>query len=142
MRLGSTRAESRTAMGLQPHTFRKFRSDAFDTDAYYQSSFQVYFDSAERVEYIELSRGQSSFGARYKGVDVFASRTDDVIALITRDAVVDESNPEFPYSYVFPSLELALWRSSLPDAPDDVSGHYFDTIGIGRSGYFSSRSSQ
>ena len=57
VRLGMTRAESRAAMDLPVESFRKSPNDAALTDAYLESSFQVFFDGGDRVEFIELSAG-------------------------------------------------------------------------------------
>ncbi|WP_244170753.1 hypothetical protein [Xanthomonas citri] len=47
----------------------------------------------------------------------------------------DPFDKELGYSYVFPALELALWR---PDM-EEPQGKYFSTVGIGCVGYFSRR---
>jgi hypothetical protein len=43
---------------------------------------------------------------------------------------------EIPYSYIFRSLQLSLWRPVLPSSPSDAEGRYFSTIGIGVRGYY------
>jgi hypothetical protein len=129
VRLNMTRAESRAAMKRVPDTFRKGDSARL-TDAYHASAFQVFFDEDDRVEYIELSVSEE-FQALYKAVDVHMAATKNVVAWISKDSAYDPEDPELGHSYVFPSLDLAVWRSTDQD-------RRFATIGVGRKGYFSS----
>lgn len=122
-------------MTAPPHTFRKAATQR--VDAYHNNSFQVFFDEQDTVEYIELSREESSFVTLYKGRDVFALLAEDLVALIAQDAAFDPNDWELGYSYVFPDLELAVWRPVLPENTDDLNGRSFSTIGVGRLGYFS-----
>ncbi len=135
VRKGMTRAESRSAMTERPHTFRTGGKQ--EVDAYYNNAFQVSFDDQEAVEYIELSRDEPSYVTLYKGQNVFALRAEELLALISQDAAFDPNNWELGYAYVFPDLELAVWRPVLPEDADDPDGRYFSTIGVGKPGYFS-----
>jgi hypothetical protein len=132
--LGMSREESRSAMGIQPDTFRKADSATL-TDAYDHQGFHVYFDKDERVEYIEVF--PSRMPAMYKGVSVFETKADDLVAVISKDAQYDKDDPELGFSYVFPELELSLWRSMIPESEDDSEYEYFSSLGIGRKGYYS-----
>jgi hypothetical protein len=132
--LGMSREESRSAMGIQPDTFRKADSATL-TDAYDLQGFHVYFDEDERVEYIEIF--PSRMPAMYKGVSVFETKADDLVAEISKDAQCDKDDPELGFSYVFPELELSLWRGMIPESEDDVEDDYFSSLGIGRKGYYS-----
>ena len=164
VRLGMTRDESRAAMGLPFESFQKSPGDAALTDAYLDSSFQVFFDREDRVDFIELSAGPDCV-ALYRGTPVLELPAEEAVALLARDAAPDLSEPEDETSVVFPALELSLWR---PFAPDDEGDDPFDddedwsdsgyepielepeeqgydgrtyaTIGVGKRGYFSSRS--
>ena len=60
--------------------------------------------------------------------------------------------PEQGYSFIFPKIEMSLWRQSIPEDEEDDKckmdseeyekpGTYFDTIGLGASGYFSKETS-
>lgn len=134
--LGMTREESRAAMNVPPHSFRKGRFASTDTDGYLDNAFQVFFDHDDRVEFIELSNAPA-ITATYKGRDLFALHADDVVRFVARDAPFDPDDPELGYSYIFPDLELALWRSIRPEDEHDPEGRHFATIGIGKRGYFS-----
>jgi hypothetical protein len=135
VRLGMHRDEVRAAMGQEPERFLKAGTSRYETDAYHDSAFQVFYEGDEpRVEFIELS-GHGGFVAFYRGKDVFGTEASDLVEFIARDAPVDDRDPEFGYSFVFPSLELSLWRPVLPE--DDPDGEFFSTIGVGVEGYFS-----
>jgi hypothetical protein len=132
VRLGMTRAQVRAGMSQEPERFRKSPGDSYHVDAFHQAAFQVFYAGDEpRVEYIELSRGQE-FNTVYRGVEVFSMSAQDLVAMVSRDARVDDSDPELD-SYIFPDLELSLWR---PDEED----RGFSTIGIGIRGYYSDSS--
>lgn len=135
IRLGMTRAESRTVMTERPRTFRKAATQ--EVDAYHNNAFQVFFDEQDAVEYIELSRDEPSFATLYKGQNVFALPDEELVALIAQEADFDPINWELGYSYVFPDLELAVWRPVLPENVDNPDDRFFSTIGVGRLGYFS-----
>ncbi len=137
--LGMSCQESRAAMGMQPHVYRRNIFATEDTDSYLGNAFQVDFDREERVEFIELSPGWPAI-AVYRGISVFETPADQLVALISQEAGYDRSDPELGYSYVFPELELAVWRPVLPEDDDDPEGRYFATIAVGRRGYFSQRS--
>jgi hypothetical protein len=75
----------------------------------------------------------------YKGHDVFETKAQDLVNFISQEAPYDPDDPEIGFSYVFPILELALWRPVKPEDEDDPEGQYFSTIGIGCQGYLSAR---
>lgn len=132
--LGMTRDESREAMGAQsmPSALRG------EKDLYYDNAFQVFFDSEDRVEYIELSRN-SIFTAFYKGINVHETEVDALLDIVEEDADFDENNPELGYSFIFPELELSVWRPIIPEDETVEEGRCFSTIGIGINGYYSER---
>jgi hypothetical protein len=73
----------------------------------------------------------------YKGISVFETEAEELIRLIALDTPYNGGDPELGYSFVFPRLELSLWRPVIPESIDDENGKYFSTIGIGRKGYYS-----
>jgi hypothetical protein len=134
IQFGMRRAEVRTAMQRPVETFYKGGESPL-VDAYLDSCLQVFYDEADRVEYIELS-SNGPLTAIYNDLDVFATAAEEVVQHITQHAAFDASDPELGYSYIFPDLDLSVWRPHLPeDGPD---GQYFATIGIGKPGYYSS----
>lgn len=136
VRLGMTRDQVRNLMPGPCEPFPKERDALHETDAFHESGFQVFYGGpAPVVEYIELSR-DSGFRALYRGVDVFATPADELAAHIAHDAPFDPDNGELGYSYIFPALDLSLWRPAIPDSPDDTDGREFSTIGIGIEGYY------
>jgi hypothetical protein len=133
VQFGMHRADVRAAMNLPVESFQQTGAPAA-TDAYLESCFQVFYDAADTVEYIELSRG-GSITAIYGALDIFVTEAEQVVEQIAQEAAVDETDPELGYSYVFPALELSLWRPVLPEYEQE--GRYFATIGVGRPGYYS-----
>ncbi len=107
------------------------------TRTYHNSSFQVFFDRDNKVEYIEVSRYEP-LRVTYKGTNVFETKANDLVQTISSDAPFDPDDPELGYSYTFPQLELALWRPIVPkDDNHNSQHHYFSTMGVGQPGYFS-----
>jgi hypothetical protein len=138
VRLGMTREQVRRAMPGPCEPFRKGRDDEHETDAFHDSSFQVFYGGeGPTVEFIELS-SDPGVRALYGGLSVFETPADEVVARIGRDTAFDPSDPELGYSYTFPALELSLWRPVLPVEGND-EGREFSTIGIGVRGYYSHR---
>ena len=138
--LGMTRAESRKQMGATPVSFKKaprLFPNKPEVDAYHGNAFQLFFDENGRVEFIELSKSPD-LSVNYYGTDVFALRADDLVALISRDAAFDPNVPDLGYSYIFPLLEMSVWRPTIPDTevtnPERAT---FATVGVGTKGYFS-----
>jgi hypothetical protein len=133
VRLGASRTECRAAMPHPPVTFAK-AAGATLTDAFHGNAFQVFYDDDDRAEYIELSRSEV-YRALINDLDAHRTPADDLTALLSRAAPFDPDNPELGYSYVFPALDLALWRPTLQAGPSGA-GDTFATIGIGQPGYF------
>ena len=108
-----------------------------EVDAYHGNAFQLFFDENERVEYIELWKSPE-LSVNYKGIDIFRLRAEDLVGLISRDAPFDANQPELGFSYVFPLLEMSVWRPTIPD-PEDGNSEWttFATVGVGRKGYYS-----
>lgn len=71
-------------------------------------------------------------------IDPFAP-ADDVLATLMRIAPLDDTEYERGYSYTFPALELALWRSARPE--DDPDAQTFQSATIGALGTMSTGAS-
>jgi hypothetical protein len=130
VRLEMTREESRRAMGRPPEPLRESTEDAELTDAYFDAAFQVFFDDRDRVEYIEVSGPGPDIAALVLGKDAHRTEAAELVKRIVKEAAYDPEDPELGVSYLFPTLELSLWR---PNAEEPC----FATIGIARHGYFS-----
>jgi len=127
-----SRDDVHRAMPEPPKPFRKGPKARHETDAFFQSSFQVFYGGDQPVvEYIELSRG-SAVRAFYRDLDVFATPADELVAFISRDSAFNQKDREIPYSYIFPGLQLSVWRPTI----GGTDGRYFSTTGIGREGYY------
>ena len=120
VRLGMTRQECRDAMPEAPEEFRKLAEDPQTTDAFHESSFQVFYDAADRVEYVELSRHGTAFRARFDGEPILELDADVAVALVARRAA--GGTDDGGYAYVFPTLSLSLWRPILPEGDASPRG--------------------
>ncbi len=103
------------------------------------AALQIFFDDQDQIEYLEASGPTSTMAALYKGVDVHRTPATEVVSLISKDAAFDPDDPEHGYSYIFPSLELSVWRPTVPNNSQDPDGRCFRTIGVGRKGYYSQK---
>lgn len=98
---------------------------------------------AEGVDYLEFSHSQSSayrleacvscrseeydYQVVYRGLDIFHTLADQLVAALKSDGLEED---EEGTSWVSRRLQLALWR-------EDPSLPFFQSILIGRNGYFS-----
>jgi len=137
--LGMTRSQARAVMPGEPRPTRKYGGSVIDT--WHASAFQVFYDDDEKVEFIELSRGE--FQAVLYGVDVFRSKAAALVQHLDKKHHYDRSQTEDGHSFVFPDPELALWRQAVPEPGEPEEGDNggrFDTLGIGIRGYYSAES--
>ena len=119
VRLGMTRSEVRAAWPEAPRISR--RGGDAGVDGWHANSYQVFYDAAERVEFV---RGKAAALVRH----------------LDAKHAYDRDRGGSGHSFTFPDVELALWRQAVP-GPDEQdegdNGVHFDTVGIGRPGYFS-----
>ncbi|TFW35378.1 hypothetical protein [Massilia horti] len=133
IRLGASREAVLAALGTPTSSFYKTPDSRYPTDAWFENGFQVFYEGDQpTVAFIELSNGHN-FEAVLFGLPVFATAAPVLIREVEHRAKLDETDPELGYTYIFPSLELAFWRTD----NDDKEVPYFSTVGIGVSGYFS-----
>ena len=88
------------------------------------------------VEFIEFSR-DSVVRPRLEGalpLDLPAAKV--VEQMDAAGHAVDQDDPEFGHTYVYKDIQVAFWRHAMPEADDDEDGRYFDTVALGRSGYY------
>ena len=139
VKLGMSREKVRGIMPSPCQAFLKGQNAEHETDAFHDCGFQVCYGGESPVaEFIELSR-ESGFRVIYRGVDIFATPADQVLAHVSNDAPYDPADPELGYSYIFPDLDLSLWRPVVPASPEDQEGREFLTIGVGAVGYYGGR---
>ena len=133
VRLGMSRAQVHSALGVPEESFKKVSGSKYPTDAWFECGFQVFYSDADfTVNYIELSK-DSNFNAALFGMDVFSTPTEELIARVQTRAALDESDPELGFSYIFPTLELSFWRP----VPEEPEGRFFSTVGVGAQGTYS-----
>jgi hypothetical protein len=85
------------------------------------------------VTFIQVAHGT---GAEYRGVDLFDDPADDVVAAIARLERLDPADyPPGKHSYLFPALNLILWRGEVSDEPGD-QGYTFQAASIHVPGYY------
>ena len=131
VRLGMTRDEVRAALGGPEYEGRDGREG-------FLSGFMVDFNENGVVEFIEIASSD-----RFRGV--FHSKclheiaADEAVAHVSQFGEYDRSDPELGHSFTFLSLQMALWRSTVPSpeqAPDDPDGRRFESVSVGEDGYF------
>jgi hypothetical protein len=127
VRLGMDAAEVRAAM--QGIGFTHSEHPRERRDLFVDNAFQVFYDGDGRAEYIELSFS-NAFIAEFEGVAVLQSAADDAVEAVAARAALNQGDPELGWSFVFPDLDLALWRPTREDES-------FSTVGVGVEGYFS-----
>ena len=108
-----------------------------NTDCFFRSAFQVSYDENGRVEFIETA-ASNDFRVLFHSFSLHGMTAEDAVRLVAQFAEYDRDHPERGYSYIFPALQLSLWRPVLPSGPDDIQGRHFEAVGLGTEGYFSS----
>jgi len=62
--------------------------------------------------------------------------SDGRVATVAAPTDVVDSYDEPGYSFTAPSLLMALWRPTIPEAPGDPDGRYFEGVLIAPPGYY------
>lgn len=153
IKLEMTRQDIRSILGEPEYSAEKSIMDYGDfsipvpaKDGFFENELQVTFDADGKAEFIEFSGKDAEHTEVYlNGIEVFkisAPKLIDEIIKLT-NGEFDKENDEIPYSYVFPSIDLAVWRQVIPELdeeneeiPDFDEGKYFWTIGLGIKGYY------
>ena len=100
--------------------------------------FFVNFDSAGRIEIIELAKSPL-FRATFHGECLHELPAKEAVTFVSQYGHFDDTDKELGYSYVFLDLQLSLWRGTRPEpnqALDDPDGRHFEAVGIAIPGYF------
>jgi hypothetical protein len=106
-------------------------------DAYHKSGFQISYTPDFLVEYIELNHIlKTTHDIICLGQNIFKTPANQIIDIISKEYPFDDGNPEMPYSYLFPQIDLSFWRPLLSEDGTE-EGVFFTTIGIGIQGYYS-----
>lgn len=113
---------------------------------YFNNELQISFNDNEEAELIEISgRGTTISEVFLNHLDLFNTPAPDLVREIceTFDTDFDHEAEEIPYSFIFPTLDLAVWRPVLPEKdelkneiPEADEGKYFWTVAIGNKGYY------
>src|SRR5262245_56820412 len=98
-------------------------------DMFLDAAFQVVYDGDGCVEYIQLAISDA-FIAEFEGVAVLQAAADDAVEAVAARAALDRGDPELGWIFVFPEIDLALWRPTT----DQES---FSAVGVGVQGYYS-----
>lgn len=133
VRFSMSRAEVRTAMFAVPTAFGRGTSDS-PVDAWHDFVLQVFYDADDRVEYIEVERDEALQPVLY-GQPVLTLSIDRALAHVCRHGDDQPDGDELPYAFVFPALDLALWR---PHAGEEDAA-CFAALGVAREGALTSR---
>ncbi|MGC4113854.1 MAG: hypothetical protein QM765_04205 [Myxococcales bacterium] len=126
-----TRAEVHQVLGKPQRSGREER-EAF------LGGFFVHYDSAGRVEFVELARSPD-FRAQFHGVCLHEVLAEEAVELVEEYDEFDETQPEPGYMYIFLDLQLSLWRGTCPEPgqpESDPDGRYFEAVGVAATGYF------
>ncbi|WP_164103817.1 outer membrane protein assembly factor BamE [Candidatus Laterigemmans baculatus] len=136
IRFGMTREEVRKQFG-SPEEGDQDRE-------WYLDDMAIDFDASGRVTFIELAESEN-FRAILDDKCLHELAAEDAVAHVQRIAEYDPNAPEVGYAYVFPALQLSLWRPVLPENdqdPDDPTGRHFEAVGVAADNYFPVTSSQ
>lgn len=133
VRFGMSRAEMRTAMPAVPTAFGRGPAEN-PVDAWDDFALQVFYDADDRVEYIEVERDDALQPVLF-GEAVLTLSVHQALAHVCRHGDDQPEGDELPYAYVFPALDLVLWR---PHAGEEDVG-CFASLGVARQGALASR---
>jgi hypothetical protein len=133
IRPGMTRSPVHEQLGEPEFVIRDQRREGF------LSGFMADFNDEDQVEFIELAKSEE-FRATFEGKSLHDLPADEAVAFVSQFGTYDANHRELGYSYIFPNLQMSLWRATTaePDQPDgDHQGRHFEAVGIAVDGYFS-----
>ena len=131
IRIAMSRAEVREHLGAP-------EGDGNEEREWYLEDLAIDFNSSGEVEFIEIAESDN-YKAILNSKCLLDLDAEAAIAHVQAIAPFDENAPEFGYTYVFPELQISLWRPVIPDEeqdPDDPTGRRFESVGVGGDGYF------
>ena len=153
LKLGMTREEIQQILGAPEYSSEKSIFDYGDFSlpvpakyGYYKNELQITFDNDDKADFIEFTGKDSEYVEVYlNDIEIFKTPAPQLIENISKstNSKIDKDAEEIPYSYIFPSIDLAVWRQVIPEQdeqseqiPETDEGKYFWTIGIGKEGYY------
>jgi hypothetical protein len=104
-------------------------------DYFYENGLAIEYSAEGKGVFIQVSK-DSGLNPVYKDKSIFGTKARDLVHYISLYADYDPDDEELGYSFIFPDLELSLWRPVIPVSDDDTDGQFFETIGIGQKGYW------
>jgi len=129
VKFGMSSHEISEILSKTPSKFYRIIGLEPQTDAYFNSSFQIDYNNKGECVFIEISSNKN-YDVLFNGINVFKTNAQDLIKITSKVEDYDHNHPELGFSYIFLKLELSLWRERDRDK-------YFTTIGVGNKGYFS-----
>lgn len=153
LKLGMTRKEIRSIFGKPVYSSEKTVTEYGDfsmpvpaKDGYFNNELQVTFDDNDKADFIEFSGKDSEHIEVYlSNINIFKTPAPQLIKEISflSNSEFNKEDNEIPYSYIFPSIDLVVWRQVIPEQdeqgeeiPESDEGKYFWTIGIGIKGNY------
>jgi hypothetical protein len=138
--LGMSRNDVRKQFGGNFESYLRWGSTVA-TDTFFGNSFQIYYNSNDEVNFIELSGYKSAyFDVQLFGVNPFAIKVNeldeylkskDIKIVYEQDSGIVENINE-AYSIRLPEYGVTLWRSGLPEPEDyEISKNDYDEYGNG-----------
>ncbi|CAM1342154.1 hypothetical protein [Tenacibaculum amylolyticum] len=112
---------------------------------YFDNELQITFDN-NKVDFIEFyGKNAEHLEVLLDTLYIFKIPAVELLIKITEltRSKYDVTNEEIPYSYIFPTIDLSLWRQVIPELDenneniaDSDEGKFFWSIGIGTKGYY------
>ncbi len=96
-------------------------------EAYLEGAIVVHYDRDDLADHIEVVGDVCT----YRGIRLLGIHADEAMSELAKYGPVDESDGEFPYTCIYPSVGISLWRTVLPADDPDGDGR-FETLSIWR----------
>jgi hypothetical protein len=129
VRLGMTMDEVARVLGDPAQS----RVHSTTTVGYWASGMSVHFNPS--AELIEVARGMELAPTLF-GAPIFETPAEELVQRLVDLGHPFDPDTEGGHCFVFRSLQLGLWRSVVPEDSEDPEGRFFDSVGLGREGYY------
>jgi hypothetical protein len=135
--LGMPREEVWRVMPGERDAYHQGPFATHETDFWTERGVQAFYTgNPPVVVYIQfVGKIVAQAGSRViiAGLSVFDTPAEEVVAHVSKLAPFDPNDRELGYTYIFPDLELSLWRP----VKSGEEARVFHSLGIGARGYFS-----